>query len=366
MRKIVKSKNSLDWVLVASVLVLCLIGLLMVASASWPEAVTSDEGPYYYAIRHLVYLVLGLVLAALATAFPLSWIRRLALPMWLISLFLCLLLWTPLGEGAKGSTRWLRLPLLGFTFMPSDLLKFSSIILFASLLDHLRGRGAKRGFLVLMGVLGASVLIVIVRDFSSAMVIGVSLGAMFLVAGMNILELGASLGLGAVAIVFMINKYAYRLERMQSFRDPFDDIADTDWQLANSLFAFAMGGIRGVGYFQSRQRFTYVPEAYNDFIFAILGEELGLVGTSLVVILFAIFTWRGIRISIGHRDTFKKLLALGLTLAISIQAFFNMGVTLGLLPVTGITLPFISYGGTSLVVNLVSAGILLNLSKSEV
>ncbi|MDO5036863.1 MAG: putative peptidoglycan glycosyltransferase FtsW [Tissierellia bacterium] len=360
------SKQKIDSTLLVTILLLSFIGLLMVASSSWPESVKNGAGGYSFTLRHLVFLLMGLVACGLTTVFPLKWIRKLSFLFWAVSFILCLLLWTPLGVNVSGSTRWLQIPYIGFRFMPSDLLKFSSVIFFANLLDIYRGRGEKKGFIPLMIIFASSVLIVIVRDFSSAMVIGLTLGLMFLLAGMRFLEILFNLVGGGIGVRLMIYLFPYRIERLQSFRDPFDDIADTDWQLANSLYAFAMGGIRGVGYFNSRQKYSYVPEAYNDFIFAILGEEFGLLGTLFVVALFLVFIWRGMAIALSKKQVFDKLLAFGITLAISIQALFNMGVSVGGLPVTGITLPFISYGGTSLILNLVLAGILLNLSKSEV
>lgn len=358
----IKKSNPPDWILFVTILILCIIGIFLVGSSSWPESIKDGGNGYTYLKRHLVFLAMGLVVMGIAYKFPLSYIRKMSGILWVISLGFCLLLFTSLAVSAYGSARWLRIPGIGIQFMPSDLLKHASVIFFAHLIALSHGQ-QNRNFGALLFVLIISVGIVVLRDFSTAAVIGTSMVFMLFVAGLNLIEgliilFGGLLGAGAM-IVF----YPYRVTRLLSFLDPFDDIANTDWQLSNSLYAFGLGGIKGVGFLQSRQRFSYIPEAYNDFIFAVLGEEFGLIGTVIVTFLFLVIIFRGYRIAFAQQDVFKKILAIGITTSLGVQAFFNIGVTIGIFPVTGITLPFISYGGTSLILSLGMSGILLQLSK---
>ncbi len=361
-RSKIKESNPPDWILLVTIIVLCIIGVFLVGSSSWPESIKDGGNGYTYLKRHLVFFIMGLVVMGIAYRFPISVIRKMSGMLWVISFGFCLLLFTSLAVSAYGSARWLRIPGIGIQFMPSDLFKHASVIFFAHLIALNYGK-RNRKFILLLIVLAMSVGIVVIRDFSTAAVIGVSMVAMLFIAGMNLLEGLIIMSGGIAGAAAMIKLYPYRVTRLMSFWDPFDDIANTDWQLSNSLYAFGLGGIKGVGFLQSRQRFSYIPEAYNDFIFAVLGEEFGLIGTVIVAFLFLVVVFRGYQIASEQQDIFRKLLAIGITTSIGVQAFFNIGVTIGNFPVTGITLPFISYGGTSLILSLGMSGILLQLSK---
>lgn len=353
-----------DPLLFVVLLSLLLVGVFIVASSSWSEGIKEGESGSYYLIKHLRFMVLGGGVCFLGFLLPSKFIKRLSGIFWLFSLFLCLLLFTNLAKSVNGSARWLAVPGVNFQFMPADVLKYSSILFLGNLLEMFRKNGKKEGFIPILLVITISVGVVIVRDFSSASVIGFSLMVMFFVSGIKFSEFILMAGGGMAGFYLMLMKYAYRVERLMSFTNPFDDIADTDWQLANSLYALGMGSITGVGYFNSRQKFSYLPESYNDFIFAIFGEEFGFIGVCLVIALFIIFVSRGLRAAQKSSNFYEKNLAVGITSSIGIQAFFNMGVASGILPVTGITLPFISYGGTALILAMGVSGILLKISRS--
>lgn len=343
---------------------LIFVGVFIVASSSWSEGIKEGLGGSYYLHKHLIFLFIGIVVACIAYLLPTKFIKKFSGLLWLVSILLCLLLFTKLAKSVNGSARWLQIPGLPFLFMPADLLKYSSILFLANLLTIFRQNGKKEGFFPIIFVIGMSVGVVIIRDFSSATVIALSLLSMFFVSGISFMEFLSITAVSSVGFYGMLMKFSYRVERLLSFRDPFDDIADTDWQLANSLYALGMGSLTGVGYFKSRQKFSYLPESYNDFIFAIFGEEFGFIGVFLVILLFLILVFRGLQIANYNNKFYEKNLAIGITSSIGIQAFFNMGVASGVLPVTGITLPYISYGGTALVLVLGISGLLLKLSRS--
>lgn len=355
-------KKYVDPVLLSSIILLLIIGLFMVASSSWAEGLKEFGDGTYYFKRHVVFLILGVIACIVGYGMPIKTLRKLAMPLWVLSMLLCLALFTGLGVTVNGATRWLAIPKTNFQFMPSDLLKYTSIFFVAHLCTiHRKGR-KRHGFLPILFVIGASAGIVVIEDFSSASVITISLMSMFFISGMSFSELFAILSMGAIGIYGFVLRVPYRMKRLISFKDPFDDIANTDWQLANSLYSIGIGSVTGVGYFKAYQTFNRLPEAYNDFIFAIIGQEFGLIGTSVVILLFIVFITRGFQTIRRQRKFYEKIVATGIVVSIGFQVFFNMGVAVGLLPVTGLTLPFISYGGTALVLVMGMSGILLRLS----
>lgn len=355
-------KKYVDPVLLGSIVMLLIIGVFMVASSSWGEGLKEFGDGSYYFKRHIVFLVIGIIACIVGYGMPLKILRKLAMPLWVFSMILCLALFTGMGVTVNGATRWLAIPKTNFQFMPSDLLKYTSIFFVAHLCTIHRKKGRRQGFLPILFVIGASAGIVVIEDFSSASVITISLMSMFFISGMSLSELIAILSLGAMGIYGFVLRVPYRMKRLTSFLDPFDDIANTDWQLANSLYSIGIGSITGVGYFNAYRTFNRLPEAYNDFIFAVIGQEFGLIGSAVVILLFAVFIARGFQTVRMQRKFYEKLVATGIVVSIGFQAFFNMGVAVGLLPVTGLTLPFISYGGTALILVMGMSGILLRLS----
>jgi cell division protein FtsW len=275
-------------------------------------------------------------------------------------------LFTPLGVELKGATRWIN---LGFTtFMPSDAIKVGSVIFFAKFLAEKKDNinSLLKGTFPAIILIGISCLIILIQpDLGTTVTLGATLMAMFFVAGMKLSHLVFMIGGAAGFLFYAITGEGneYRMRRWTTFLDPFKDKLGDGWQVVQSLYALGSGGLFGLGLGKSRQKFFYIPEAYNDFILSIIGEELGLLGTLLVLFLFFILIWRGVIIALKTEDLFGCYLASGITALIAIQALINIAVVTSSIPTTGITLPFISYGGTSLLFYLASVGILLNISR---
>ena len=359
-------KKPIDFILLIAVVSLVFIGIIMGYSASGPDGVVRYNNSMHYAKRHIFWAFIGFFMMIVISNIDYKIWKKHANKIFILSIFLALLLLTPLGIEIKGATRWLN---LGFTtYMPSDGIKLGSILFFALFLDnkHKRVRqyvqGALPAILIIIFVAG---LIYSQKDLSTAATVAGALFSMFFIAGMH-LPIIAVMGLATATFL----KYAlysegnnYRLIRVMAFKDPFADKLDTGYQIVQSLYALGSGGIFGVGLGQSKQKFFYIPEPYNDFIFAILGEELGLVGSLFVLTLYTAIIYRGFIIAYNARDAFGTYLATGITSLLAIQTFINIGVVTSSIPVTGITLPLISYGGTSLVIYLIGLGILMNISR---
>ena len=360
-------KSGVDKPLLFITILLCIIGIILVFSASWPEGVLKFENGYYFFFRHLRSLGLGLVAMVVSSRINYKVYKKLIIPIIVLSVVLNLLLFTSFGEDNYGSTRWLDLPLLP-SFMPSDVLKIASIMFMAFYLEGIgkKIRNTKETIISVVFIL-IFVGLVFIRDMGSSLVMLSALGCMLIVAGMRKTTIFILISLGIVGsfIGLQIPAFEYRLRRVTSFIDPFAERTGDGLQLVNSFYALAMGGLTGVGLGRGVQKFSYIPHVYNDFIFAVLGEEFGLLGTSFVVILYLLFLLSGLKIGYNCKDKFGRYLAIGISCVIIFQAFIHIMVNIGLAPVTGITLPFISYGGTSLMITLYCTGILLNISKNN-
>lgn len=365
MKKRVK-KKPVDFMLLISVISLVFIGVIMVYSSSGPDGVVRYNDSMRYAKRHIFWAFIGFLMMLLMSNLDYRIWKKHANKIFILSIFLALLLFTPLGIEIKGATRWLN---VGFTtYMPSDGIKLGSILFFALFLDnkHKRVRqymqGAFPAILIIVFVAG---LIYSQKDLSTAATVAGTLFSMFFIAGMHlsIIAVMGMLAAGFLKIALYSEGNNYRLIRVMAFKDPFADKLGAGWQIVQSLYALGSGGLFGVGLGQSKQKFFYIPEPYNDFIFSILGEELGLIGSLFVLVLYTIIIYRGFIIAYNARDAFGTYLATGITSLLAIQTFINIGVVTSSIPVTGITLPLISYGGTSLVLYLIGLGILMNISR---
>lgn len=359
-------KNEPDFLILITTTALVFLGIIMVYSASWPEGTVRFENGAYFATRHIFWAIVGFIGMMVMMNIDYTIWKRFSPYIYILAIVLGLLIWSPMGMELKGARRWLN---FGFTtFMPSDAIKLGSIIFFASFLANKKDRvrnffhGAIPAFFY-MGL--SAVLIYLQKDLGTTIVMAGTMGAMFFVAGMH-LSLIAVFG----AFGYFFFKYAissegneYRMARVLMFRDPFQDRLGDGWQLVQSLYALGSGGILGVGLGQSRQKFFYIPESYNDFIFSIIGEELGLVGAVFILLLYTILIYRGVITAINAKDLFGCYLASGITALIAIQSFVNIAVVTSSIPATGITLPLISFGGTSLVFVMAGIGILLNISR---
>lgn len=364
--KKVTKRKSVDFILLIATVSLILIGLVMVFSASWPEAMVEFEDGYHFFRKQLIAAAIGFVAMLVFMNLDYKFFKKYALPLYILSLLSGLLLFTPLGVNLKGATRWIN---LGFTtFMPSDAIKFGSIIFFAKFLSNKKGKISTftHGTVPALLYIGLScILIYLQPDLGTTATLAATLFAMFFIAGMRLFDLGIIIAGSGILLFFAITGEGneYRMRRVTTFMDPFKDKLGDGWQVVQSLYALGSGGLFGLGLGKSRQKFFYIPEAYNDFIFSIIGEELGLIGTSLVLFLFLLVIWRGIIIALKTDDLFGCYLASGITALITIQALINIAVVTSSIPTTGITLPFISFGGTSLLFYMSAMGILLNISR---
>ncbi len=281
-----------------------------------------------------------------------------------------------IGITVKGATRWIKFPVFG-SIQPSEITKIGIIVFFASYLTMHRGelKQLKEGFIkpIIFFVLPIiAILIGVQSHLSASIVIVLTVSVMMLMAGCRVAHFAIFGGTGAFAgglgLYILAKKYgigAYRLKRITAFANPWADPLDTGWQIIQGLYAIGSGGLFGVGLGNSRQKYLYISEPHNDYIFAVIAEELGFVGSVAVILLFAIFIWRGIVIASKAPDMFGSLLACGITALVGFQAIINIAVVTSSMPVTGIALPFFSYGGTSLIILLAAVGILLNISRQS-
>jgi cell division protein FtsW len=361
-----RERHGVSWPLLTAVLALVAIGVVMVYSASTVRSYLAGGDPGAQGIQQATWAVLGLGAMYVASRIDFRLLRYLAIPAYVGSLALLVLVLVPgIGSEAFGSRRWIVVPGLG-QFQPAEVAKLAICIYLAHWLDR-RGRLARSFWngLVPFSLLVAPgfVLIALEPDLGTSGVYAVTALSIFFMAGANLLYLGAiGSAVGAVAVV-MVTSTPYQLQRVQTFLDPFRDPMGAGYNTIQGIYALALGGLAGQGLGASKQKFLYLPAPSTDFIFAIIGEELGLVGTLTVVALFLLVAYHGYRIAIHAPDTFSGLLAAGITTWLVVQAGINMMVVTALLPVTGIPLPFISYGGSALTINLVAIGILLSISR---
>ena len=355
-----------DFWLMLFTLMLVLFGLIMVFSASYYSSISQDGKPYSYLVRHGAWVVFGLVAMAFGALFDYRKYKKCALPILIVSVILLVLVLTPLGQTTNGATRWIKVGPV--TLMPGEIAKIAAIIFVAWFLseDASRIKSLKRGILPLLGIIAVyGALIVKQPNLSTAITVCGIIIAMMLVAGLKWRYVATAGGIGVVGIlsivIFMKDTYWYN--RLTSFTDPFQDALGDGYQAVQSLLALGSGGLFGVGLGKSVQKNLYLPEPQNDFILAIIGEELGYIGVLLLIALYCLFIWRGIHIALNAPDQFGLLLASGIVLMVAIQVILNIAVVTSSMPPTGINLPFISYGGNALLIFMFSAGVLLNISR---
>jgi cell division protein FtsW len=355
-----------DAQLLFPVLFLVGIGIVMVYSASSAIAMKKFGSDYYFLKKQAVFAVIGIGALVACRHIPYTVYRPLAYPLLALSiLLLAAVLFSPFGVTAGGSSRWLRLGPI--RFQPSEFARLALIVYLAYSMERKADRIGEFsiGFLphvVVLGVLSA--LVLKQPDFGSAAILAFLTWLMMFVGGVKLTYLLSSCVLGVVAGAFIITHAGYRARRLMSFLDPWQYSSDAGYQIVHSLMAFGSGGWWGAGIGNGVQKLFYLPEPHTDFIFSVIGEELGVAGVLLIILLYLLIVWKGIRIARHAPDLFGCFLAVGLTAALALQICINMGVTLGLLPTKGLTLPFLSYGGTSLVLNMATVGILMNIAAA--
>jgi cell division protein FtsW len=348
-------------VLILVTLGLVAFGLVMVYSATSASAALANGDPAYYLKRQAVYAGLGLVLMVVLSRVDFRALRALA-PVLVVTSLALLLAVLVLGEAANGARRWISFG--PAAFQPSELAKLALAVWAASYLARRRPPQTLPELWRPLGLLTFAFcgLILIEPDLGTAIGIVVMLAAMLLVAGTPPRTLGAGLGIAGVLGLVAVWLEPYRRARLFSFLNPWQDAQGAGFQTVQAMIGLGSGGIFGVGLGQSVQKVNYLPEAHTDMIFAIIGEELGLVGATAVIVAYCAFAYAGLKIALGCRDPFGKRLAAGLTALVCGQAAINLAAVMGLAPLTGIPLPFVSYGGSSLVVALGCVGILLNIA----
>lgn len=360
--------KQVDIILLVTTIVLLSLGVIMVLSASAPYALNMYNDSYYFFKDQFVYAIVGVIMMLIISIIDYRIYKRFAKIGLIAGIILIALVFVPgLGVTRNDATRWLDLGF--FQFQPSELTKLAVILFFAAILSQKKWREKISssfiwfvGFLAVPGVVS---LILLKQPHMSAavVIILISIAIMF-AAGAKIKYFLSLVPVGVAAFGAMILMAPYRLDRLKYWLDPWSDLQGDGWQLAQSLMAVGSGGLFGLGLGQSRQKYMYLPEQYNDFIFAVWCEELGLIGGLLLIAIFAIFIWRGIVIAMKCKDKFGSYMAVGITSMIGIQAMFNIAVVTGTIPVTGMSLPFFSYGGSSLIILLCATGILLNISRN--
>lgn len=353
-------KGTPDLLLFFAVLFLLAIGIVMVFSASYYDTLEND--PYFYLRKQLIWAILSLVIMFVVT--KIDYFRLKPYINFIFGVSLFLLIFVLFMDPNKGSRRWIDLGF--FNVQPSEIMKLSMVLLLAKELTKVGPRiknffTGLGPFLLLMGVVG--VLIMLEPDLGTTIAIAGTSGILLIAAGLRLEHFFVLCFSGMGAVVALIFEDQTRINRIIGYLDPWSHASKEGYQLINSLYALGSGGLFGMGLGNSRQKLDYLPEQNTDFIYAILGEELGFIGALLVILLFSLFAWRGYRVALACPDAFGSLLAVGITTMITFQAFINMGVVTGLLPITGISLPFISYGGSSLLISMVALGILLNISR---
>jgi cell division protein FtsW len=356
--------SSYDLVLAVVVLALTLLGIAMVFSASGMRALDALGDPRYFLGWQSLWALLGLVGMVIATRIDYHRYRSLALPLLVVAIVLLALVLIPaIGTNVNGASRWLRVGPVGL--QPAEFAKLALIIYLAAWLgarrDRITSSGVMIGVLAVTGILTG--LIFLEPDLGTAIVIGTIALVMYFAAGARLGVLAAFGSLAVVLALAAAMTSEYRLQRILTFLDPWKDPRDSGYQAIQSLYGLALGGLFGEGLGAGREKFGYLPFPYTDSIFAILGDELGLAGTLFVIVLFLVLGYRGVRIALRAPDAMGALVATGITTWLVFQAWVNMAVVASLLPMTGITLPFISYGGSSLCVGLISVGILLNVGR---
>jgi len=375
-KKIEKRQGKqIDYILCIVVLLLLSLGIIMVLSSSAPQSLSEWGNSYEYVKKQLGFGIFGIVLMFIISRIDYRKYQKFSKLAYVVACVVLLLVIVPgIGKSVNGARRWIN---LGFgQFQPSEIAKVCLIGFYAAYLTKHKDelgtfwKGFVKPFVWLVPPI--AILFFVQDHLSASLVIILVVSMMMMMAGTRIKHfvtigsVGAVGGLaGMIALAKATGIGEFRLKRLTSFLDPWADFDDSSWQIVQSLYAIGSGGLFGAGLGESKQKFLYIPEPHNDFIFSILAEELGFIGCLVVIILFAILIWRGVLIAMKAPDMFGSLLAVGITSLVAIQVIINIAVVTSSIPVTGMPLPFFSYGGTALVILLCAMGVLLNISRES-
>ena len=369
--------NSVDFTLVITVLLLLSLGLVMVLSASSPTALQKYDKSYYFFVRQLIFAVLGLFGMYFISKIDYRIYQKFYKHAWILSIILLISVFA-FGSDSHGAKRWIYIT-KSLSFQPSEIVKFLIIIFYGGILVKDRDdlgkfwKGLVKHILFLVPIIA---LLLLEPHVSTSMVIIITCCIMMIMAGCKFWQflvsgIVAVGGIGSIATVLYMasakfqEKFQYIVTRFITFTDPWKDATGDGWQIIQSLYAIGSGGLFGAGLGESKQKYLYLSEPHNDFIFSIIAEELGFVGCILVFVLFAVFIWRGVLIAMKAPDMFGSLVAVGITSLVGVQAIINVAVVTSSMPVTGMQLPFFSYGGTALFLLLCEMGVLLSISRAS-
>lgn len=354
-----------DIILLLVTLILVTVGTTMIYSSSSIIALEKFKDGQYFLKKQLFFVFVGMAAMIIMTRTPYSQLKKWAYPGMLLSFVLLSLLLVPnLGLRRGGATRWLNLG--GFSFQVTELVKITIVIFLAHLLTRKAHqlKDFSKGVLVPLSVPSIAILLILLEpDFGTAVIIAAILLLMLFIAGARIKHLSFLVAAFIPVGVALILYKGYRLTRLTAFLDPWKDANNTGFQIIQSLLSFGSGGTFGVGIGDGMQKLFYLPEPHTDFILSIIAEESGFIGVTIVIVMFAVFAFRGFMIALKAPDLFGTLLAAGLTMVIAMEAFINIAGVMGLIPLKGLVLPFLSYGGTALIMTMTAVGILLNISS---
>lgn len=362
-----KKIGDLDFTLLIATALLVVIGVVSVFSASYYSSISQTGAPYTIFIKQLIYAIAGAVLLYLSSKMNYHAWRNLMVIILPVTILLLLLVLTPYGQTINGASRWISLGF--FTIMPGEISKFCMIIV-ASVYFSANPKRVKnlKGLMPIVMILAIVFLLIMKQpNFSVAATVVFVVIAITIVAGLNknmLIMSGAGV-IAVMAVAVLGDRGGYRFARVTSFLDPFANASGESFQVVQSLMALGSGGVSGVGIGNSVQKTMYLPEPHNDFIMAIIGEEVGFIGVAAIIAIYVIFIWRGVIIAMKAPDLFGSLMATGIVAMVSCQVVFNLAVVTSSMPATGVALPFISYGGNALWIFMTCSGILLNISKER-
>ncbi|MBR4949412.1 MAG: putative lipid II flippase FtsW [Clostridia bacterium] len=360
------NRNGIDIPFLVLTLIILVIGLIMMFSAGHVQAQSKYNDSYYFIKRQGIFALLGIIAMFIASRFPMSFYRKMAFPLLVVSVIMLILVIIPgIGIKANGSRRWLGIRNV-ITFQPSDIAKFAIILVFANIIaaNYNKMKTFKYGMLPFgLVIIVCCGLILCQTHFSATLLICFVGLIMMIVGGTNLKILSLIGTIAAAGLVVMMLFRGYSSDRITTWLDPFADPSDDGYQIINSLYAIGSGGLTGLGLGQSRQKYLYLGEAQNDFVFSIVCEELGFIGAMLILCLFILLIWRGFIIAFRAPDKFSCMVVIGIISFIAVQTILNVAVVTSTIPVTGISLPFFSYGGTALTMLLFEIGVVLSVSR---
>ncbi len=352
-----------DSLILTAVLMLAGIGIIMVYSAGSAIAIKNYGSEYFFLRKQFIFSLLGCIVMILFRNIPYQWYQRLAYPCLIISLLLLICIFFPgIGHKAGGAVRWIQI--CGLSFQPAEIARFTIILYLAYSLNKKKDRLMQFSIGIVPHALFVGIFLLLIAmqpDFGSVIIIATLTFLMMFAGGVPIRHLLGCILVFIPTAYYLVINAPYRLQRILTFLNPWQHRTEAGYQIIHSLMAFGSGGFWGAGLGKSYQKLFYLPEPHTDFIFSVIGEELGLIGVVVILLLYGLIIWRGFYIALFIDDIFGSSLALGFTMAVALQVCVNMSVTLGLLPTKGLTLPFLSYGGTSLLCHMAVMGILMNI-----